>query len=291
MDFDLNKYLKTIYKDKFDQIYNSFYKPKDICVFINLLKCTHEILENEFKKHNLNYIKINEFCYRFAYENKSILTKTQAFNNAFFYIQNYSSFLCAKNLNVNLNDEVLDMCAAPGGKSINLANFMQNSGYLACVESSKDRFFILKENLAKYNVKNSKCFLKDAKTIGNLCTNKFDKILLDAPCSTFAKFGDKISKNKKEIKQISLIQKKLLNSALKALKSGGILVYSTCTFLEEENEDVLLNALNSNIKFKFLNLDLENVEFIDGLKDLWQTKRIIPNDFNDGFFIAKIQKL
>ncbi|MGH2328151.1 RsmB/NOP family class I SAM-dependent RNA methyltransferase [Campylobacter taeniopygiae] len=287
--------IKTLYTEKeFAQILNSFEKEKNICVFLNSLKCDFKELENDFLKAHLKWKKINEYCYLFEAKDKNILSSMKAFNEFKFYIQNYSSYLCALNLDVKAGESVLDMCAAPGGKSINLANFMQNTGYLACNEISKDRFFVLQKNLQNYGV-NAKCFMKDGKTIGKLCPLKFDKILLDAPCSTFAKMGFDLEKSYKEIKNIAKTQKKLLHSALKALKVGGELVYSTCTFTKEENEEVIENALKSEFKLEILDINLEHVIVKDAQSESFQEiskcKRIIPNSDYDGFFIAKLRKL
>lgn len=284
--------LAQIYsQDELIALKESFEKPKNICVFLNFLKADEDLIEAEFK--DLKYQKLNHFCYLFKAEDKGILSRMKAFNEGHFYIQNYASYLCAKNLNAKANESVLDMCAAPGGKSINLANFMQNQGYLACVEANKERFFTLQKNLKNYNVK-AKIFLKDSKSIGHLCPLKFDKILLDAPCSTLAKTGCENAKSLKEIKKLSLLQKKLLHSALKALKHGGELVYSTCTFLREENEEVLENALNSEFELEFLELDLEGVrakEAKSDFKELSKARRILPCENYDGFFIAKMRKI
>ncbi|KAA6227038.1 RsmB/NOP family class I SAM-dependent RNA methyltransferase [Campylobacter sp. LR196d] len=285
--------LESLYnKDEFDIIEQSFKNKKNVCIFINLLKTTSNLLENAFLKLNLKFQKINDFCYVFKPNDKIILSKMDEFNKGYFYIQNFASYLCAKNLNVKSGESVLDLCAAPGGKSVNLANFMQNQGYLACVEKNKERFFTLKETIKKYNI-NAKCFLKNSINIGKLCPLKFDKILVDAPCSTMAKTGFK-NINKKEIKNLSLTQKKLLHSALNALKIGGELVYSTCTFLKEENEEVIENALNSEFKLLILDLDLENIKAKNGIsdiKELHKTKRILPNEYCDGFFIARLKKI
>lgn len=207
--------------------------------------------------------------------------------------KNYASYLCALNLDVKAGQSVLDMCAAPGGKSINLANFMQNEGYLACNEASKDRFFTLQKNLKNYGVK-ARVFMKDGKNIGNLCPLKFDKILLDAPCSTLAKMGLELEKSSKEIKNIAKLQKKLLHSALKALKVGGELVYSTCTFTKEENEEVIENALKSDFDIELLDINLENALAKNGQSSEFEAiskcKRILPCEEYDGFFIAKLRK-
>lgn len=288
--------LEEIYsRAELEELYRSFNMPKRICVFLNSLKTTASELENEFLVLGLEFKKINQFCYIFDANFKTKLTQMKAFNEALFYVQNYSSYLCAKNLGVFAGARVLDMCAAPGGKSVNLANFMQNQGELACVEVSRDRFFILQKNLKNYGVKIARCFLKDAKSIGRLCPSRFDRILLDAPCSTLAKEGFGLKRSSKEIRELAKTQKKLLHSALKALKHGGELVYSTCTFLKEENEEVIENALRSEFELELLELDLEGVKAKDGLskefKQLEKSKRILPDEINDGFFIAKLRKI
>lgn len=294
--FDLSLYLKELYdEDIYEQIIASFNKPKAVCLFLNSLKCKDEDLSKELKANEIPFLKLDEYCYKIPFEFKKRLGRLKIYSLGHFYLQNYSSYLCSKNLNVKAGETVLDMCAAPGGKSINLANFMGNLGVLSCVEASKSRFFTLQENLKNYGVFNAKCFLKDAKSVGRLCPLKFDKILLDAPCSSFAKMGFELQKSQKELKSIALLQKKLLHSALQALKIKGELVYSTCTFLREENEEVIENALKSDFKLELLELNLSNTKHINGFSQdeniKTKTKRIIPDDFNQGFFIAKLKKL
>lgn len=290
MLYDLENELKNIYTvDELEKIKSSLKNDKKACVFLNKIKCSNKELEDIFKKENIKFKKLDKYCYEI--DEKSKASQSVAFKQGLFYIQNFSSYLCAKNLNVSKNDTVLDMCAAPGGKSINLANFMDNEGYLSCVELSKDRFFKLKNNLQNYGVKNARIFCKNALSIGKICPLKFDKILLDAPCSSFSKLGFSIKRNKKDIKNIAKLQKKLLHSALNALKINGELIYSTCTFTKEENEEVIENALNSKFKIEILNLDLDILESkkaIIGENSL--ARRIIGNYFAQSFFICKIRK-
>lgn len=288
----LSKLAKIYTPQELRLIKESFKEPKNICVFVNKIKWTIKEFQNEFKA--LNPQKIDDFCYLFKAEDKLKLSHSKAFCEGRIYLQNYASYLCAKNLNAQKNENVLDMCAAPGGKSINLANFMQNQGNLACVEANKTRFFTLQQNLKNCDVK-ARIFLKDARNIGHLCPLKFDKILLDVPCSTLAKIGLEEEKSHKEIKTLSTLQKKLLNSALKALKHGGELIYSTCTFTREENEEVLENAFNGKVKIELLELDLQNVISKEALSEthpqISRAKRILPSQNYDGFFIAKLRKI
>ncbi|ELM1247562.1 RsmB/NOP family class I SAM-dependent RNA methyltransferase, partial [Campylobacter coli] len=116
----------------------------------------------------------------------------------------------------------------------------------------------------------------------------------DAPCSTLAKMGLELEKSSKEIKNIAKLQKKLLHSALKALKVGGELVYSTCTFTKEENEEVIENALKSDFDIELLDINLENALAKNGQSSEFEAiskcKRILPCEEYDGFFITKLRK-
>ena len=169
-----------------------------------------------------------------------------------------------------------------------------NIDYGLCTVRVKDfkPVYIMKDKLTKSNLNKYGCewvrtYNKDARSISRTCQNKFDKILLDAPCSSYSHFGDGfVEKSAKEIKLIARLQKQLLNSALSALKPGGVVVYSTCTFFERENEEVVQNALNSNFKIKLISLDF-------GLENQIKTElgtRILPDNNMSGFFIAKLIK-
>ncbi|AII15002.1 tRNA/rRNA cytosine-C5-methylase, NOL1/NOP2/Sun family [Campylobacter iguaniorum] len=276
-------------KDKFDSVWNSFFEPKFVGFFINLLASEPKSVESEleslgveFKQFNLPNFYICEPKF------KEILSHSSLFNEGKIYIQNPSSYLSPLMLNPLPSDITLDMCASPGGKSIVLANLMGGAKNLAVMEANKDRFFTLKMNLKKYGCNKAKTFNKDARSVSHTCANRFDKILLDAPCSSYSQFGVSFKeKSYKEIKSIAKLQKQLLNSALTALKVGGSVVYSTCTFYEEENEEVIQNALNSKFELKLEPLNL-------GLKQAVSSEfgvRIIPDETMDAFFVSKIVKL
>lgn len=310
MIFDLKKYLLQFYDEKIcNQIENSFNEKKVVCIFLNHLKSDSLSFEKELQERNIEFLKLNEWIYFVKSFQKSLITSLELYQESAFYIQDFSSILASFALDVKTYESVLDMCAAPGGKSVNLANFMQNKAYLACVEKNKTRFFTLKKMLVNYGVK-ANCFCKDALSVGRLCEDRFDKILLDAPCSSYAKMGFSLQKSTKELKDISKLQKKLLHSALKALKIGGELVYSTCTFLKEENEEIIENALNSDFKLeilplnfdfdfsslsKFLNLNLFSLNksevFSDNEALRKNALRLLPSAINSAFFITKLKKL
>lgn len=274
----------------FNAVWESFFIDKMVGFFINIKLTNSQEIKNELENLGIN---AREFFPNFFIcngEQKEILTHSKLFSDAKVYIQNPSSFLDAIFLKPKSGQKVLDMCASPGGKTIVLANLMQN-GYLAAMEANRNRFFILRSNLQKYNCGWVKIFNKDARSIAYNCKEMFDKILLDAPCSGYSMFNENFKeKSYKEIKALAKLQKQLLNSALEALKVDGEVVYSTCTFFQEENEEVIKNALNS----KF-NVTVENMsDFIHdevGMIHSDLGTRIIPDNVMDAFFMAKLKKL
>lgn len=220
-------------------------------------------------------------------EQKSLLTTSKLFNSGRIYIQNASSFLCANLLDAN-ERLTLEMCAAPGGKSIILAQKTQD---LAVMEKDRERFFKLKANLKKYGCGWVKTFCKDARSVAHTCAQRFERVLLDAPCSAYSHFNENFRALKtSQLKELSRLQKGLLNAALTSLKSGGEVLYSTCTFFEEENEEVVKNALNSKFGVEVLPLSLPQTPLLQTSASEFGT-RVLPNEVFEGFFICKLKKL
>lgn len=287
--------LASILGANFNEVWQSFFSQKQVGFFISALGLEQkERIFTELKELNLKEILPN--FYLVGGTKKPILSASRSFNEGLIYIQNPSSYLSALNLNASLNDEICDMCASPGGKSIalcalfalNFKNYEKNALKFACIEANKDRFFSLKKNLLKYSLTNIKTFNKDARSISRTCKERFTRIILDAPCSSYSHFSENFKeKSIKEIKALSKLQKELLNAGLIALKCGGELVYSTCTFYPQENEQVIQNALNSKFKIQILKLDFlpQNVKQNDF------GALILPNEIYDGFFITRIKKL
>ena len=287
--------LASILGANFNEVWQSFFSQKQAGFFISALGLEQkERIFTELKELNLKEILPN--FYLVGGTKKPILSASRSFNEGLIYIQNPSSYLSALNLNASLNDEICDMCASPGGKSIalcalfalNFKNYEKNALKFACIEANKDRFFSLKKNLLKYSLTNIKTFNKDARSISRTCKERFTRIILDAPCSSYSHFSENFKeKSIKEIKALSKLQKELLNAGLIALKCGGELVYSTCTFYPQENEQVIQNALNSKFKIQILKLDFlpQNVRQNDF------GALILPNEIYDGFFITRIKKL
>lgn len=243
---------------------------------------------------------------------KSDLAVTQMYKQGFFYIQNLSSMIPAQILEPNEKDTVLDMCAAPGSKTTQLASIMKNKGKIVANDADKYRIDKLRAVLEMFNVKNATVRYGAGEAIGKREEGHYDKILLDAPCSgeglIYLK-GEKPLRfwNIKKIKPMANTQKKLIESAFRALKKGGTLIYSTCTLEPEENEGVVSYLLDKFSDASIKEVDLFNTKEFEeyekyikrgireynGIKyhpEVHKSYRIIPSSNMMGFFIAKIVK-
>jgi len=222
----------------------------------------------------------------------------------YYYVQEISSMMPVIALGVKGDESVLDLAAAPGSKTTQLAAVMGNKGVLIANDVTLGRIRILSTNLQRCGVTNCIVTQHDG---GNLCNRllgkfEFDKILVDAPCSgegtlrTNPKTASMFNENL--IKKLSGIQKGLLRSALKVLKSGGVVVYSTCTHAPEENEEVVNEILQQgNVKIEDIKIPLKTRPGIVKWKDkkyhddLKKCVRVYPQDNNtEGFFIARLRK-
>lgn len=224
----------------------------------------------------------------------------------YYYVQEISSMMSGVALKPSPGDLVFDMCASPGSKSTQLASSMQNQGTLLTNDFKMDRIMILASNLERCGAANTIITRMDGVQLCQriIKTNlRFDKILLDVPCSGEGTLRSSsktfLMWNPKMIKSLSRMQKKMMANALKTLKVGGELVYSTCTHAPEENEEVLDFAVkNFPVKIEKISLPLKTRPGItewNGEKYDEQVKnahRIYPQDNDsEGFFVAKLKLL
>ena len=274
---------------------------KEFSFRINRHKANKIVIE-ELKKEGFfpKEVKWNEFVYTLPIEDRKKIVKSTAYTSNKIYIQNLSSIISALSLDVKEDDWVLDLAAAPGGKSL---IFSEIAKKVSAVEKDKSRFFRMKRNFKEHLAKNIQTYNKDGRFVYKATGEMFDKVFLDAPCSSEAH----IDLNEgitwwslKRVKRFSKLQKELLISAFNALKKGGEMIYATCTFSPEENEeniDFLLKTFD-NAKLLEVNLPIDNIQ--EGITK-WEEKefneevkkciRIIPFNAYSGFFFAKIKKL
>ena len=300
---------KIVPREQFDTIIKTFDAPKRVTFRFNPLKTTPEALEAELTHEGIPYEKVGwnilSGVYRISPEDKLRLTQTAAFYEGRLYIQNLSSMIAPILLAPEPEETVLDLAAAPGGKTLMLAGMMQNTGWLSAVELQRERFFRLCDNLKHQGVTNAHTYMTDGRSVGKKCPLMFDRILLDAPCSSEARFKTHEPKSMSywsvhKVKETSKLQRRLLLSAFDALKPGGKLLYSTCSFSPEENESPLQHLLErhgAHLKTIPLSLPFDNIQkpLSRWGKEVYDERiqnavRILPTDTIDGFFICLLEK-
>ncbi len=286
----------------------SFSQPKQTCFRVNTLLSDIKTALNSLNQQGISYQQLTKQisnCYWVAHTQHRALTESIAFRNHWIYIQNPASMMPPLVLAPQPGEKILDLTAAPGSKTLQLAALMNNQGHIAAVEKVKNRFFHLQKNLTENGAQIVKTFLKDGTTVWKHCTNQFDRVLLDAPCSSESRFSllipDSFSYwSERKVKEMQRKQKQLLFSAIQCVKPGGTLVYSTCSFAPEENEAVVNRLLK---KFPALQIEPITLSFTNQQPGLthWQkqsfnptirqTLRLLPDEFFDGFYLAKLRKL
>ncbi len=297
---------KAIYPDDADGLLPLFDAPKPLSFRINPLKIDPEEALRRLKEAGFLPKSVDWYDLAFTLppEDRDRLVRSPLFERGEIYIQSLSSMLAPLALQPRPGEAVLDLAAAPGGKTLMMAALMRNEGLLSAVEPGRDRFFRLKANLDRGGVTIAKCYMTDGRGVGRKTPERFDKVMLDAPCSTEAKFRSFDPETTrywslKKVKEMAKLQTRLLFSAYQALKPGGTLLYATCSFAPEENEAVVDKLLKKepNAAVKPLNLPIDNQT--PGLttwgkkrfdKNLAQCVRVLPNQVMEGFFLAKIVK-
>lgn len=213
-----------------------------------------------------------------------------------FYLQEPSAGSAVTVLNPKPDDMVLDLCAAPGSKSTQILEYLDEKGFLWSNEIDAKRAQVLLSNMERMGAQNFAVSNMDSQTLCAQLPNAFDKILVDAPCS-----GEGMMKKHEaaleewsydNILLCSQRQKDILTQAWKALKPGGELVYSTCTYAKEENEDNVAWLLNTFKDAEQLDVDVSwgRPGLDTSNMDASKVRRIFPMDGGEGHFIAKFQK-
>ncbi len=219
--------------------------------------------------------------------------KTWEYFLGYIYPQSLPSILTALVLNPKPHETVLDVAAAPGSKFSHMAMLMENTGVLVGNELKKEKLSALYATINRLNVLNSIVTLRDGSLLN--WKERFDKVLLDAPCTALGSGEGALSRwDISHSKSISNLQKKMLFSAYDALKKGGELVYSTCTYAKEENEEVVRNLLDNvpTAKLEAINMNIPHDPGLSEYGDEFRKcYRIYPHHLeSEGFFIAKIRK-
>ena len=260
-----------------------------LSVRVNKLKYSEEEFEEFLKEKDIQIIKKVDSVY---YVNSGLIINSKEFKEGKIIAQDASSYLAAKNLGVKPNDLVLDICAAPGGKTAVLAEEMKNKGEIIAIDIYQHKKKLIEENMKKLGINIVKATVLDARNV-NKQGRKFDKILVDVPCSGYGVIRKKpeilYTKNRENIEELASLQLEILNSAADILKDGGELIYSTCTIISQENTENVEKFLNERKEFKVKALNIP--ENVSGEYDKLGGFSInYKEEIMDNFYIIKLVK-
>lgn len=214
------------------------------------------------------------------------LDTLSAYKTGAFYVQDAASQWCVKTLNAKKGERILDLCAAPGGKSIGAAMDMENVGEIAAFDLFAHKVKLIEDNAKRLGLSCIHAAIGDA-AIYREGLGEFDKVLCDVPCSGLGVMRRKPeirTKSKESVEKLPELQLKILTQAAKYVKNGGTLLYSTCTINQQENKAVVEKFLSTHPEFIAVQTD------VPGVKDAVGAT-LFPQDNNtDGFYIAKLMR-
>lgn len=225
-------------------------------------------------------------------ENFKQIENKDLFKSGYISVQDISSMMVARALNPKKNSKVLDLCAAPGGKSCHIGEMMKDSGSVLACDVFDHKIKLIKAYSNRLGLTNIEACINNAMVLNEDYVGAFDYVVCDVPCS-----GMGIVRRKPEIKykkkegvdSLPKIQRKILDNASKYIKKDGVLIYSTCTIFKEENIELIEEFLKDNKEFK---LDsIENLPFERERLDKGYLEIIPDRDDMDGFFICRMKKI
>jgi len=269
--------------------------PPELSIRVNILKTNSLRLQELFAEKGVKFT-VGKFSQNIlTIENSGNIKKLPAYSEGLWSVQGEASELVSRVLAPEKNQKILDVCASPGGKTTHIAELIENCGEVFAIDLNDKKTSRIKENCERLGISCVKTIICDAK---KLCEKeefkniKFDRILIDAPCSNTGVLGKKAdvrwNKSPQDIEALSKIQAEILKSASKFLKSGGILVYSTCSIEKEENILQIQKFLEENLDFKLESFP-ETIEFLDKKSGHVQILPFLHK--TDGFFIARLKKI
>lgn len=291
---DLIKRWKKQFGNDIEQVLIANNTEAPLEIRVNTLKIQRDELIKLFEEKGIKSYKCKYANKGLIIENPFEIDKTAEYKNGLFSIQSESSMLSGQILNPKENSLIVDMCAAPGGKTLNAAEMMKNTGKIISRDIYEAKLKLIENELKRLGITNVKVEEYDATKLDESLIEKADYVIADVPCSGLGiirrKPEIKYNKTDKELNDIKEIQYKILENASKYLKPSGELVYSTCTTNLEENYELINRFLNNNRNFALVDISENIDEYFKTAKQGYI--EIYPHLHGmDGFFIAKIKRV
>ena len=262
-------------RDVTEKMLEAFMQPAKITVRTNTQKCTPEELKDRLSQEGVTVEAIEGISYAFALSGFDYLAGLGSFQDGWFYVQDISSMTVAHAADPKKGDYIIDVCAAPGGKSSHLAELLDGSGMVEARDLTEYKVGLIEENILRHDLHNMKAVQQDATLFDEASVEKADILICDLPCSGLGVIGRKSDIRYKmtaeKAHDLAVLQQEMLDTVWKYVKRGGKLIYSTCTIHKEENEDNVAAFLQKHPQFTLV-----------------EQRQIFPMEGSDGFFVAKM---
>lgn len=280
--------IKTSLKEDADLFLRSSFDRAPIYIRVNTLKTNIDDLIASLNEENIAAERVPLFSLALKISGSYDITKTKAYQNGMFFVQDLSSALAVESLNIEEDSIVLDLCAAPGGKSFLAANYA-TKGRINSFDIHDHKIELIQKSAMRLGIRNLTAEKKNALDYQGR-EEIADRIICDVPCS-----GSGVIRRKPEIRYkdedltaLYSLQGEILRSASKMLKVGGRLLYSTCSINKKENEDIVREFLKNDSRFGVLNLE-GRYDIIKNKGEFGST--VLPSDFGgDGFFFSILER-
>lgn len=291
----IKKFIRQFGVEKIEEVLLKNNEEAKLNIRVNTTKISKEELKKKLEQNNIICTDCLIAEKGMTIKNMSNLESLDEFKNGLFSVQSESSMLVGQILNPKENSLILDMCAAPGGKTMDVAERLNSTGTVISRDLYEHKIKLINNDIKRLGLKNVKTELADASIFDDKLENKFDYCIVDVPCS-----GLGIIRRKPEIKynrqddnvasdKLFELQYKILENASKYLKPNGELVYSTCTSDKKENIDLIKYFIERNPNYKMIDISVETKNIFDTSKKGYI--EIYPHIHDmDGFFIAKLRK-
>ena len=274
----VEQWIKDYGYEQVKTICESFLEERPITIRTNLTKTTPEELKVKLESEGVIVKSVQALAYAFEISGFEYLQSLDSFNEGLFYIQDISSMMVAEIAAPEKNSYIIDVCAAPGGKSSHLAEKMEGTGMVEARDLTEYKVSLIEDNINRHGLENMNAVQMDATAFDEASVDKADVLICDLPCSGLGVMGKKTDIRYKMTaeKQRDLVQlqRDILSTVHAYVKPGGVMVYSTCTIHKGENEGNVDWFVKKHPEFEVLSKE-----------------QMFPGDlYHDGFFIAKLRR-
>lgn len=258
------------------EICENFYQKRPITIRCNKTKCTPEQLKERLQSENVTVTEAAGLDYAFEIYGFDYLNGLDSFQDGWFYVQDVSSMMVTEAAKPMKGNYIIDVCAAPGGKSSHMAECMEGTGMVEARDLTEYKVSLIEENISRHGLSNMKAVQQDALILDEASVNKADILVCDLPCSGLGVMGKKTDirykMTEEKQKELVQLQRRILDTVYTYVKPGGTLVYSTCTIHRDENDNNVEWFMKKHPEFALVS-----------------KQQMFPGkQFHDGFFVAKL---